>query len=181
MVTVFFRIFLPAYFSCGGIDDQKPVLMHRTAIFSPCRTYRYLLQRRWAETGEWVAFIGLNPSVGGGWENDATILRCIGFAQNWGFAGCFLVNLFAYRTPSPRVLKSARHPIGPENDAFVQWAIQCASLVIVAWGNDGRWLDRDQYWLEHIPAPYCIRQNRNGMPAHPLYLPGDLRPVPFIR
>ena len=33
------------------------------ANFSPCRTWRYKLSRRWSPAGPMIAFVGLNPST----------------------------------------------------------------------------------------------------------------------
>jgi len=43
-----------------GAENQRS-FMDRTALFSPCRTFRYRLGRRWSD-GPVLAFIMLNPS-----------------------------------------------------------------------------------------------------------------------
>ncbi|MCB0280523.1 MAG: DUF1643 domain-containing protein, partial [Calditrichaeota bacterium] len=83
------------------------------ARFSRDRRYRYALWRTWADGNDSVLFIGLNPSQADEKENDPTIRRCISFAQDWGFSGCIVVNLFAYCTAYPGELKTIADPIGP--------------------------------------------------------------------
>ena len=52
----------------------------------------------------------LNPSRADGSVNDPTITRCINFAKSWGYGRLEVVNLFAYRTPKPSLLKQAVKP-----------------------------------------------------------------------
>lgn len=80
--------------------------------------YRYLLWREWNSNDKTVSFIMLNPSRADGSVNDPTITRCINFAKAWGYGRLEVVNLFAYRTPKPSLLKQAPEPIGRDNDAF---------------------------------------------------------------
>ena len=53
------------------------------AEFSECRTWRYVLWRRWGWHGfaKQVMFIGLNPSTADETDDDPTIRRCIRFAK----------------------------------------------------------------------------------------------------
>src|SRR5262249_6763346 len=109
---------------------------HR-ATFSPCRRYRYALQRRWAD-GPAVCWVMLNPSSADEHRDDPTIRRCVGFSQSWGYAGLVAVNLFASRTPDPAALWSVADPVGPGNDAAIRGAAAGASLVVAAWGDQAR-------------------------------------------
>jgi len=74
----------------------------------------------------------------------------------------YLLNLFAYRAPTPQALKQAVSPIGPENDRY--------------WGNDGSHLARAQAVRKMLPHLHVLKVNASGEPAHPLYLKADLRP-----
>ena len=69
--------------------------MDRTALFSPCRTFRYRLGRRWSD-GPVLAFIMLNPSCADEHIDDPSVRRCIGFAQRLGYGGLEVVNLYAF-------------------------------------------------------------------------------------
>src|ERR1700691_893264 len=70
--------------------------MRMGAVFSPCRRYRYALWREWGvlpgmpDKG-YVLFVGLNPSTADETRDDATIRRCIAFAQAWGYSGLCMV------------------------------------------------------------------------------------------
>ncbi|MFT4633053.1 MAG: hypothetical protein ACI8PP_003187 [Candidatus Pseudothioglobus sp.] len=152
-----------------------------TANFSRCQQYRYLLTRSWDQTLPHVLFIGLNPSTADAKNNDPTLVRCMGFARDWGFGGVRIANLFAYRTTWPTELKRAGEPIGPQNNRWLRREAKAAALVIVAWGNDGKLLLRASQVLPLLPAPHCLAINQSGEPAHPLYQPASTRPSPYTQ
>jgi hypothetical protein len=153
--------------------------VHRSAQFSACGRYRYRLERRWRDGGETVLFVGLNPSTAGEAEDDATVRRCMGFACDWGYSHLIVCNLFGYRATRPGDLFISSDPTGPNNDHALRHAIQRADRVIVAWGNHGRFANQDRRVLGWISDPYTLRLNTGGQPAHPLYLPKRLTPIPF--
>lgn len=157
------------------------------ATFDPSQTYRYRLWRCWQEHAARVVFVMLNPSTADGTHNDPTIRRCLGFAQSWGFGSLEVVNLFAYRTPDPAVLRQVRDPVGAENDFYLQAAIAQADQVLLAWGNSGSLQGRDRTVLQLLhsrgdrrhPPLHCLGLTRAGQPRHPLYAPGSLQPILF--
>lgn len=155
--------------------------MESGAVFSPCRTYRYQLTRRWGD-GPSLNVIGLNPSTADETVNDPTIRRCIGFAKAWGYAGLVMTNLCAFRATNPKALSVADDPVGPENwDRIVQVAHE-ADRVLAAWGADlmGVWS-----WSHvRLRFPYeqqfwCLGLTKNGAPRHPLYVPKATQPIRF--
>jgi len=149
------------------------------AVFSRCQRYRYLLWRTWDSARPFVTIIGLNPSRADATHNDPTIRRCQQFAMDWGFGGVYVVNLFAYRSPYPEKLRQYYRPVGPENDQYIQQAIHDAERTVLAWGNDGHWRGRDRKVLSWIDQPWCVKQNKTGQPAHPLYQPASAKIKPF--
>ena len=140
------------------------------AVFSPCRTWRYVLWRRWAD-GRMAAFIGLNPSTADEQEDDATIRRCIGFARRWQCSGFYMLNLFAYVATYPRDLRLAADPIGPENDAALELYAGLADPLVAAWGGDGHELQRTRQVLSRLQAAdvplHCLGRTKDGAPRHP--------------
>ena len=155
--------------------------MRRSAVFSPCRTYRYSLGRIWNRKLPTVMFVGLNPSTADEQEDDPTVRRCIGFAQKWNSGGLILVNLFAYRSTDPLGLLEADDPVGPENDKRILAGANDAERVVVAWGTKGGLLGRDQYVLSLFPGAHCLGVTKDGYPKHPLYLASDTDVRPFSR
>lgn len=150
------------------------------ADFSPCGHYRYRLWRRWRE-GPSVAFIMLNPSTADATQNDPTIERCHRRAVDMGFSALEVVNIFAFRATDPRDLKSAAHPIGPDNDTRLLAAAKSSDRVICAWGGHGDHLGRHQevrrLLKKHAINPYVLSLTAKGLPGHPLYLPYSRQPV----
>ncbi len=163
------------------VFSQKQVDIQQAAgaIFSTCQQYRYLLWRRWATRQPLVTFIGLNPSTADAHTDDATLRKCCRYAQSWGYSGLLLVNLFAYRSTDRSVLQHIKHPVGIDNDDYLLWAVAKSEQTILAWGNDGLLQERSAEILTKIPNPYCLRINKTGQPAHPLYLPQRLSPKPY--
>jgi hypothetical protein len=78
--------------------------IERCAIFDPLGHYRYSLGRRWSPAPT-LAIIMLNPSQADGSLDDPTLRCCLGLSQGWGFGAIVVVNLFAYRSPQPQVLR----------------------------------------------------------------------------
>lgn len=150
--------------------------MKKTAIISPDQKYRYYLTRVW--TGDPIAtFIMLNPSTADSEIDDPTIKRCIKFAQQWQHGGIQVVNLFAVRSSSPKVMLGSVDPVGERNKEFFDLAMDRAGRdgkVICAWGNHGSFMDQDLTalgWIdEHLlwQKPLCLGLTNNSQPKHPL-------------
>lgn len=146
----------------------------RTADFSPCRTWRYTLIRTWDVGKPRVLFILLNPSTADETQDDPTNRRGIGYAMDWGFGGVVFCNLFAVRTPEPKVMMKALDPIGPQNDAWIMREVLKAGKVVAAWGVHGRHQDRD-YKVRRVLRDSGVTIHHLGLtklghPKHILYL-----------
>jgi hypothetical protein len=148
--------------------------------FSEDRVHRYTLWREWMGGQGYAMIVGLNPSTADETLDDRTIRRCINFAKGWGYGALCMTNLFAYRTRYPKVLKAASDPIGPDNDRWLVEMAREAGVIVAAWGTHGCYLKRDQAVRGLLPALHVLRFTRDGFPEHPLYLPGNLTPVPWV-
>ena len=155
--------------------------INKTASFSSCRKYRYSLSRIWDKQKKFVLFIGLNPSTADEEVDDPTIRRCSGYAQKWGYGGFIMVNLFAYRATLPSNLKKIKYPVGRDNDKYIVKLSKKADITVAAWGNNGNLYRRDKQVLRLIPNLMCLKVNKSGQPAHPLYLNKDLKLTKFAR
>lgn len=145
--------------------------IERSASFSRCHRYRYQLLRRWEGGHGRCVFIGLNPSTADVQLDDPTIRRCMNFAQDWGFNELLMVNLFAYRTPYPAILKQCDDPVGPGNRRALRRACDSAQSIVVAWGTHGTYRDQ-AVKFENIAAQHpllCFGISKNHQPLHPLY------------
>ena len=157
--------------------------MNGTAEFSSCSRFRYSLTREWDATRPWCCFIGLNPSTADANTDDPTIRRCVGFAKSWGYGNLLMLNLFAYRTPSPKEMfnawKRGTDIIGGAENYFtsLQRKMNKAAVTVAAWGahGGGRGLDA----LLHLRGLHYLALNSDGSPKHPLYLRGDLLPISY--
>ena len=154
-------------------------LVNKKATFSDCRKYRYALSRTWNGKKKTILFIGLNPSTADEKIDDPTIRRCINYAQNWGYGSLLMVNLFAYRATMPSELKNAINPIGNDNDLHILELSKKADLAVAAWGNKGTLLNRDKEVKKIIPNLMCLKINKSGQPAHPLYQKKDLKLIKY--
>ena len=124
-------------------------------------------------------FIGLNPSTADEKNDDPTLVRCMNFARDWGYGGVCMANLFALRATDPAQLRVADDPVGHGNDRWLRKLYSEAGLVVAAWGNDGAYLDRATEVTGYLGPLKCLKRNRSGQPAHPLYQRADTQPVPF--
>jgi len=151
-----------------------------SATFSPCRQWRYTLERRWSNAPGRVVFIGLNPSTADESKDDPTIRRCIGYAKAWGLHAYTMLNLFAWRSTDPKALYSVDDPIGPDNDAAIFREVRGAAKVIAAWGKHGALRGRGDEVLMSLKAHgvtvHCLSRNNDNSPSHPLYLPAAAVP-----
>lgn len=156
--------------------------VQKTAVISECGKFRYRLCRRWAE-GPTILFVMLNPSTADAEQDDATIRRCVKFAQAHDCGALEVVNLFAYRATDPRELRNAWYPVGPENDQHIVAAARECSLLCLAWGAHVAGLERPQIVLPMLRdlgvELCCLRITRSGYPQHPLMLPSSCRLMPF--
>jgi hypothetical protein len=148
-----------------------------TAKLSRCRQYRYALWRTWDETKPYVMFIGLNPSTADETTDDPTLIRCMNFAKAWGYGGVCMANLFAYRATDPADMKAAENPVGSQNNKWLKLLAKDAGLIVAAWGNDGSYLRRSDYVKKRLPLLHCLKMNKSGEPAHPLYQRADVLPI----
>ena len=151
------------------------------AIISPCKRYRYQLERCWHSRparNSTVAFIGLNPSTADANQDDPTIRKCMAYAKAWQFKKLIMVNLFAWRSTEPGELLLAKNPVGSHNDEHLDEAVSSSALVVACWGEHGTIMGRsDALRARYQRRLMCLRTNLSGEPTHPLYLPATLTPV----
>jgi hypothetical protein len=173
-----------------------PPFLNPDAAFSPCRHYRWWLRRQWQPRLPPLVFIGLNPSRADAERDDPTLRRIVGFARQWGFGSVTVLNLFARISPSPALLRRAADPVGPDNDLWLQEALNGPTnhvahgrraAIWLGWGNRGAWRGRDRQVLELVGQSLvaepslghrllCLGLTAQGQPRHPLYAAAALAP-----
>jgi hypothetical protein len=164
------------------------------AVFSSCGSYRYRLDRELGKHGPTVAFVLHNPSTANANSDDPTSRRGIAFARAWGAARLIFVNAWGGIATRPRDLWAMPDPVGPENDEHIVSALDevvaSGGRLIVAWGriNPPRAnreagmarLGRVVHLAEQKHAvPHALGINQDGSPKHPLYVRGDVSPLPW--
>lgn len=90
-----------------------------------------------------------------------------------------MANLFSYRATDPEVMLLAIDPVGKDNDRWLSDLSGQAGLVVAAWGNSGSYMGRSEQVRKLVPNLHCLKMNKSGEPAHPLYQKASLRPVPL--
>jgi hypothetical protein len=182
------RIRAPRSTPAGAQSNLGSTFMPNECVFSGDRRHRYTLIHRWDDlltpsAGDGIAWICLNPSTADEQQLDPTLRRIQGFSEAWGYTHFVMLNLFAWRATDPADMKAAADPVGPDNDAAIVRAAGEAAIVVCAWGNHGAHLERSSAVTEILRKKkiklHALRVNAGGEPAHPLYLPGNLRPMPW--
>ncbi|MGH1458497.1 MAG: DUF1643 domain-containing protein [Paracoccaceae bacterium] len=155
-----------------------------TAIYSDCERYRYALTREWDSGGKRVLFVMLNPSTATEVQNDPTVERCERRARALGYGGFRVTNIFAWRDTDPKLMRAARDPVGPDNDAAIRDGCAWADDVIAAWGTHGAHLARGtavETILRGSGKPlYHLGLSKAGHPKHPLYIAYSQEPDLWI-
>lgn len=161
--------------------------IEKGASISSDGKYRYRLWRRWEADPAWplygfiVHFIMLNPSEADGELDDQTVRKCVGFAKRIsGCDGIEIINLFAYRAKTPKLLFSAEAAgediVGPENFAHIHYVARTARLIVRAWGNNVR---RHEPHVAQVvgllnqgeATQKYLGLTKEGHPKHPLMVP----------
>jgi hypothetical protein len=166
--------------------DAPPMFAEASDVISPCGRYRYRLDpRRWS-AGPVLLWLMLNPSKATAVVPDPTKTRVVTFSRDAGYGACMIGNLYAWRSTDPKALRAAGDlAIGPENDGHIRRMLAECDAVVCAWGGSlppsGRARASDVLALVRSAGhvPLALRVTKGGQPAHPLYLPGRLRPVPL--
>jgi hypothetical protein len=126
-------------------------------------------------------YIMLNPSTADGKTDDATIRKCIGFAQRHEYGSILVTNLFSFRSRDPQELKAANFPFGPVDNDVIREAVietmEYEGVICCAWGTKARWPKvaerayRVKQLLKQLEAPVkALRILHDGIPSHPLML-----------
>ncbi len=163
------------------------------AEFSDDGKHRLVLWRRWALNLPVIVWVLLNPSTANGEKNDQTLHKITEFAMAAGAGGLIVVNAYSMVTPHPRVLRATaeRDRLHTAADDWIAGAMiaawQTGGLVICGWGATVDRLDGaaarvarivELAALVNVPL-HALKVTQSGQPYHPLYLPGDLVPVPW--
>lgn len=157
----------------------KRIIGPKGADFSSCGKYRYRLWRIWDTKKPPLVWILLNPSTADEWKDDPTMRRCCGFAQRDGYGGIIVLNIFAWRSTDPKLMKTFgkfadNDIIGPENNDYIKAYAESDLDIAIGWGTHGALCDRHIEVFE-ILSEHTLKmlgQTATGQPKHPLYISG---------
>ena len=165
------------------------------AFVSKDRLYRYHLTRSACPEGRRsVAFVMLNPSGADHCRTDSTVDSCISLAREWGFRTLEVGNLYALYATNPKDLRNADDPIGqPYNDDSLRCIATRCDEVVVAWGEQGKFLGRSNFKCRANHVLQLLRSamesarrsprihrliataTADGHPLHPARMSGERR------
>jgi hypothetical protein len=147
-----------------------------SANISECGRYRWTLGRWWNER-ERVCWIMLNPSTADAERDDPTLKAIIRRSQAWDCGALTVVNLYPFRTSSPRECQKWLEAEGngealQRNLREVTDAIRRSAWVIAAWGA-APWAVSDGRLVAKIARSekvfiHCLGVTSSGAPKHPL-------------
>lgn len=153
------------------------------ATFSQDRMYRYALVRSWDPERPLGVFIGLNPSTADEERLDPTLRRVCRFLDREGCGSMVVLNLFAYRATQPAAMKTAKDPVGPDNDRWINiWTeANPEGPILVGWGANGQHRNRAGVVEPVLPKArtFCLGHCFSGDPKHPLYISSAAPFVPW--
>ena len=140
--------------------------------------------------GSICSFLLLNPSTATETQDDPTIRRCMDFAKRWGYDALLILNVYALRSTDPKGLwlgpdkkPHGIDPVGSFNDAAIIAEARRPGVgaVVCGWGKHARpdRVSRMAALLSGMPHVFALATNKDGSPAHPLYLPAGLQLQPY--
>ena len=175
----------PRHDAGGRLRPAWPAESNVSATFSECGRYRYQLREVWDPSGPVVLWLMMNPSVACLEYSDPTLRRTGNFTRRWGYGGQLVGNVHAYRNTNKNRLLDVTDPVGPENDRMIMEMANEARIVILAYGQPPSSLrrrgDHVVNLLRRHPHLCHLRLARDGTPVHPLYLPANLEPQPWLQ
>lgn len=168
---------------------EEPFAVTRSAVITPCGLYRLRLDRGIAAEGLVAVVLGVNPSKADGEVDDPTVVKVTGFGRRLGWRMFSMGNKFAFRATDVGELKLAEHPVGPQNDAFLEAMMGQADVVVAAWGPLSKLPRglRDRWRAvcciaDRVGKPLkCWGTAQDGQPRHPLMLAYDTPLVDWER
>lgn len=154
-------------------------------VISPDERYRYELFRVWDRSLPVLMLVGMNPSTASPNFDDNTLFKGRRYAVSWGFGSLLMGNAFSFRATDHKRLMKVLDPVGPENDKHLVAMAERADLILLAYGSPHRSLRYRGLQVgrmlaeQHAHKLHVLELSKDGVPKHPLYLKGSLKPVPW--
>lgn len=158
----------------------KPEAPHGGAVISECQEYRYWLWRSLLpRINEAVAWVLNNPSTADAKANDPTVAKAWKYTTDWGFESMIFVNTNPHRSTDPALARVPPFWAQLNNDRWLIHAMRHSKVVVCGWGDKANpELAKRAVTVAHALGPLsALRVTKQGNPQHPLYLPGNLKPI----
>lgn len=135
-----------------------------------------------------MAALMLNPSIADEQHLDPTLTRVFRYARAWGFGGMQILNAFSLVSTDPGGLRGYGRSHDP-NDWHIARTIGDPRVhrVMVGWGANmdkpdlrDRRKSVDALLKRAEGDVMAWRLTASGQPTHPLRLPGEIDPVPYV-
>ena len=160
---------------------MSTLLVQKSAIISPCGTWRYELRRVWDDSLPPLVMGALNPSKADALIDDPTAIRVWRRGERLGCGSIIMWNLGAGRATDPADWMRMPDPIGPENDDHIRRILtECRDrngIAVVGWGAGGGHRSRDKIACliaKEVGVTFkCLGATKWGQPRHPLYIAND--------
>lgn len=156
--------------------------VHKSAVISACKLYRYELRRVWNTSLPLLGALWLNPSTADAEHDDNSLTRGIGFTERAGYGGLVLCNPFGYRATNFRDLLDSSAAgidvIGSENDSYIVGMANECKNIFCGWGSNAE----DRLVSSRVSQVLGILNGarlwhlgltKGGHPKHPLYLKSE--------
>lgn len=158
--------------------------MIKSAVISKCERHRYSLTRCWNYNPETkalppkekrICWVMLNPSTADGLSDDPTMRLVIEFSKLFGYDMVEVVNLYAIRSSSPKILTDPNlwphELLGLDNEEYQEEALENADKVVLAWGATEAAVDVAQGFMashsDYSHKFYHLGLTKGGAPKHP--------------
>jgi hypothetical protein len=179
-----YDLFPTAEHQVGGLRSLPlPPGVTGSAIFGgPGDCYRYLLEFSRPAARRTVMFGMMNPSTAVARAFDPSVAKVWRYAESWGFDRTLISNMHAYRATDQMRLAEVADPVGPDNDRYLLDMALQVDLVVMAYGTPRipALRARGPQVAAMLRAAgvqlYVLELSSAGVPKHPLYLRGDLKP-----
>ncbi|WP_433942816.1 DUF1643 domain-containing protein [Paenibacillus sp. SN-8-1] len=107
------------------------------AVFNSSGSRRYFLEKRWAQGGNVLTAIMMNPSNAAHDISDKTVDQLIKVARVQGCHALYVVNVSSIIDGSSSNLNTKQFDFDPVNWTFINGAISEANFVFIGWGLKG--------------------------------------------
>lgn len=143
--------------------------MIRSAEFSECGKYRYLLSRDWDVDKPICLCIGLNPSTADAEKDDPTIRILIKALTHLGYGGLRMMNLYAIIESKSKNLGNYPDKLS-NNDQWLEAIAYGVQQIVFCWGAFKGLEHRVKQVRTLFPSAYCFGKSKDGHPIHPMAL-----------